>query len=166
MSAAIGVAESPEGALAYAIPFPPEATPPVRPEALLDAWGAARAAATAGCFGPARRFLFLREDEEPLSLDLADRDARCWAEAVDRASPIDRAPGLALCLRLLALIDLLSHAGWTRQLFALDRDGPEFHPALLAAAATAPLDSSARFDAARLRAGLPVSLTAPSGRIA
>jgi hypothetical protein len=158
MSAAIGVAESPEGALAYAIPFPPEATPPVRPQALLDAWGAARAAADAGRFGPPRRFLFLRPGAEPLSLELADPDARCWAEAVDNASPLDRAQGLALCLRLLALVDLLASAAWTRGLFVLDHDGPEFHPALLAAAATAPLDASARFDAALLRDRISASL--------
>ena len=159
MSAAIGVAESPEGDIAYAIPFPPEATPAVRPQALLDAWGAARTAADAGRFGPARRFLFRRgAEEEPLLLDLADRDARCWAEAVDGASPLDRTQGLALCLRLLALIDLLARAPWTRGLFVLDHDGPEFHPALLAAAATAPLDASARFDAAQLRERITASL--------
>ncbi|MCS6930703.1 MAG: hypothetical protein NZM27_00645 [Acetobacteraceae bacterium] len=165
MSAAIGVAESPEGALAYAIPFPPEATPPVRPQALLEAWAAARAAAGAGRYGPARRFLFLRGGgEEPLALDLADPDARCWAEAVDAASPLDRAQGLALCLRLLALIDLLGRASWTRGLFVLDREGAEFHPALLAAAATAPLDATARFDAALLRERLTASLPARTTR--
>ena len=158
MSAAIGVAESPEGALAYAIPFPPEATPPVRPQALLDAWDAARAAADAGRFGPARRFLFYRAEDGPLALDIADPDARCWAEAVDATAPLDRAQGLALCLRLLALIDLLAHAAWTRGLFVLAQDGPEFHPALLAAAAAAPLDASARFDAARLRTQLAATL--------
>jgi hypothetical protein len=158
MSAAIGVADSPDGALAYAIPFPPEALPPVQPQALLDAWDAARAAADAGRFGPPRRLVFARPGAEPLLLDISDPDARCWAEAVDGQAGLDRAQGMALCLRLLALIDLLAHAPWTRGLYVLAHDGPEFHPALLAAVATAPLGPAARFDPAALRARLSQTL--------
>ena len=159
MSTAVPVAESPEGAIAYAVPVSPEALPPVRPQALLDAWDAARAAADAGRFGPPRRFLFPAAGEtEPVALDLADRDARCWAEAVDAAVGLGRLHGIALCLRLLALIDLLAVADWTQPLYTLTPEGPEFHPALLSAVAAAPLGPAARFDPAALRARLSLSL--------
>ncbi len=59
--------------------------------------------------------------------------------------------GLSLCLRLLALVDLLAHATWARPLFRLARDGAEFHPALLRAAASQPLTQDARFDEAGFR---------------
>jgi hypothetical protein len=164
MAVTVGVAASPNGGLAYASPLPPEALPAVRPQALLAAWEAARAAPGARRFGPPRRFLFRRcGEEEPLAIDLADVDARCWAEAVDSAVGLDHLDGLSLCLRLLALIDLLAVAEWTRPLYTLSAEGPEFHPALLAAVASAPLGPAARFDPAALRDRLALPL---SGRTA
>jgi hypothetical protein len=59
--------------------------------------------------------------------------------------------GMSLCLRLLALVDLLAHASWVRPLVRLARDGAEFHPALLRAAASQPLTHEARFDEAGFR---------------
>ncbi|MFC7552103.1 hypothetical protein ACFQU7_07350 [Pseudoroseomonas wenyumeiae] len=92
-------------------------------------------------------------------LALADADAACWAEAVDRLAGLDTLPGLALCLRLLALVDLLGRARWMGGLFAIGRDGIEIHPALLAAAATQGLDVAGRFDESEMKRLL-------SGRIA
>ena len=63
---------------------------------------------------------------------------------MDRTVGIANASGLSLCLRLLALIDLLARAPWARSLFHLARDGAEFHPALLRAAASQPLTREAR----------------------
>jgi hypothetical protein len=86
----IRVAEDAGGALAYAIPVPPEAIPAVRPAALLDAWQAARDAAAAGRWGPPRTLVFARRDSDPTVLAIADRDARCWADAVDRDADLAR----------------------------------------------------------------------------
>lgn len=148
---AIRVAEDASGALAYAIPCPPESLPAVRPDALLGAWDAARAAAAAGRWGPPRTLVFLRPDAEPSVLAIADRDARCWAEAVDRSADLATLPGLALCLRLLALVEVMGRAAWLAGLFDVTPRGVDLHPALLRAAATMPLDTAARFDAEALR---------------
>ena len=69
--------------------------------------------------------------------------------------------GLSLCLRLLALVDLLARASWTAELFRIGRTGTALHPALLSAAATAQLTSDARFDETGFRARL-AGLSGPS----
>ncbi|HEV7265100.1 MAG TPA: hypothetical protein VGN83_09300 [Falsiroseomonas sp.] len=156
---AIRVAEDAAGGLAYAVPCPPESLPAVRPEALLAAWQAARAGAAAGRWGPPRTLLFRRPDAEPTVLAIADRDARCWAEAVDRGAGLATLPGLAVCLRLLALVEVMSRAGrpaggeaaWLAGMFDVTPQGVDLHPALLRAAAAMPLDHAARFDAEALR---------------
>ena len=128
--------------------LPPEALPSVCKRDLERAWHAAREAALAERQGAVRGFRFNRPDGSHTDLALADPDASCWVGAVDRMAGIANAPGLSLCLRLLALIDLLAHAPWARSLFHLARDGAEFHPALLRTAATQPLTRDARFDEA------------------
>jgi len=138
----IQVAVSADGVLHYAVPCRPEALPPVAPLALSLAWDAARAAAAAAAWGPQRTLVF---QNGPV-LALADADAACWAEAVDRAVGLAHLSGLALCLRLLALVELLGRARWMSGLFSIAHDGIELHPALLSAAATHPLDAGARFD--------------------
>ena len=85
------------------------------------------------------------------SLSIADRDARCWAEAVDRGADLGTLAGLALCLRLLALVEVMSRATWLAGMFDVTAEGVDLHPALLRAAAAMPLDSAARFDAEALR---------------
>ncbi|WP_270938515.1 hypothetical protein, partial [Falsiroseomonas oryzae] len=109
------------------------------------------AGASAGRWGPPRTLMFRREGAEPVVLAIADRDARCWAEAVDRGADLATLPGLALCLRLLALIEVIARAPWLAGLFDLTAQGIELHPALLRAAASMPLDRGARFDAVALR---------------
>lgn len=149
--AAIGVAEDASGALAYAIPCPPESLPAVRPGALLAAWDAAREGAAAGRWGPPRTLVFRRKDAEPTVLAIADRDARCWAEAVDRGADLGTIAGLSLCLRLLALVEVMGRAQWLAGMFDVTAHGVDLHPALLRAAAAMPLDAGARFDAEALR---------------
>jgi hypothetical protein len=156
----IRVAEDAEGGLAYAVPCPPEALPAVAPRALRAAWRAAHDRARAGGWGPPRTLLFAREDAPPSTLALADRDARAWAEAVDRDADLATLGGLALCLRLLALVEVMGRAAWLRPYFALGPEGAELHPALLGAAATLPLDAAARFDAEALRRLLSLGLAA------
>ena len=150
----IRTGSGPGCSLTYLVDLPPEALPSVGKRDLERAWYAAREAALAERQGAVRGFRFKRPDGSHTDLALNDRDARCWVGAVDRTVGIGNASGLSLCLRLLALIDLLARAPWARSLFHLARDGAEFHPALLRAAATQPLTNEARFDEAGFRARL------------
>jgi hypothetical protein len=153
-SGTIRVGGEPGGPVTYLVDLPPEALPSVCKRDLERAWYAAREAALAERQGAVRGFRFSRPDGSHTDLALADRDARCWVGAVDRTVGISSASGLSLCLRLLALIDLLARAPWARSLFHLARDGAEFHPALLRAAASQPLTRDGRFDEAGFRCRL------------
>ena len=150
----IRVGGDPNGRITYLIDLPPEALPSVCKRDLERAWQAAREAAIAERHGAVRGFRFNRPDGSHTDLALADPDASCWVGAVDRLVGIANPPGLSLCLRLLALIDLLARAPWARSLFHLARDGAEFHPALLRTAASQPLTRDARFDESGFRTRL------------
>ncbi|MBS0641071.1 MAG: hypothetical protein U1E70_10960 [Acetobacteraceae bacterium] len=141
----------PGGSVTYDVNLPPEDLPSVCKRDLELAWYAARDAAIQQRWDSVRAFRFNRADGSHTDLALADRDARCWAGAVDRSVGLTSATGMSLCLRLLALVDLLARAPWARPLCRLARDGAEFHPALLRAAATQPLTQDARFDEAGFR---------------
>jgi hypothetical protein len=141
----------PGGAVTYDVDLPPEDLPSVCKRDLELAWYAARDAAIADRWDSIRAFRFNRPDGTRTDLALADSDARCWAGAVDRTVGLTTTNGMSLCLRLLALVDLLARAQWARPMFKLARDGAEFHPALLRAAATQPLTQDARFDEAGFR---------------
>ncbi|MBV8092008.1 MAG: hypothetical protein JOY71_10660 [Acetobacteraceae bacterium] len=154
---------TPDGRVTYLVRVPPEALPPVSKRDLELAWGGAHQAALRNHWGVARLFRFLRPDGSHVDFALADPDACCWAEAVDQSRGLHTAYGLSLCLRLLALIDLLARANWTEKLYRLASDGAELDPALLGAAAHVPLDSQGRFDETKLRAQLvPETATAPT----
>ena len=142
----IRVARAPDGALTYAIPLPPEQLPPVMPRQLLAAWDLARAAANRREWGPSRVLVFPRPDGEPTEIAIADRDAGAWAEAIDAAIGLETLGGLSLCLRLLALIEVLGRARWLAALFSVTAGGIELHPSLVSAASAMPLDAAARFD--------------------
>ncbi|MDR3524496.1 MAG: hypothetical protein P4L66_10370 [Acetobacteraceae bacterium] len=143
------------GVMTYLVSAPPETLPSVLPRELERAWHAARGAALAETDGPALLFRFLRGPAEtPTDLALTDHDARCWAEAVDAARGLDTVAGLSICLRLLALIDLLSRAHWASGHIALHRDGAEISLALLQAASAMPLNREARFDTEAMRTRL------------
>lgn len=159
----IQVAAAPDGTPTYAIPGPPAALPEVSPAALLAAWEAARVAAANGHWGAPRLLLF-RTESGAMRIALTDRDACCWAEAVDRLQDLGTARGLALCLRLLALIDAMGRAPDLSGLFEVTADGVVLHPALLRAAARLPLDGAARFDVAALSHSLPRRLSQPLPR--
>jgi hypothetical protein len=64
---------------------------------------------------------------------------------------------MALCLRLLALVEALARLPWLAPLFSVSARGIRLDPALLAAAATMPLDGAARFD----ESGLKLILSRP-----
>ncbi len=140
--------------MTYLVDVPPEALPPVLGRDLAAAWDAARDAASDAAWGAVRLFRFRRPDGSVTDLALSDEDARCWAGAVDVTVGMQTSYGLSLCLRLLALVDLLAHAPWTAALFQIGRTGTSLHPALLSAAANAELTPEARFDETGFRARL------------
>jgi hypothetical protein len=122
---------------------------------LAAAWDAAREAArSSDCeteWGSFRRFVFDRDDGSVTELAVTDRDARCWAAAVERVAALQTCYGVSLCLRLLALVDLLAHAPWAARLLAFEAGLARLHPAVLRLAASCPLSAEARFDEARFR---------------
>jgi hypothetical protein len=150
---AIEVAATAHGTLTYVIEGTPQSLPPVRRRDLLAAWDDARAAALHHEAGPRRAFRFARADGLTTDLALADRDASVWAGAVDRTLGIANVYGLSVCLRLLALVDLLA-APWARGLFALRRGGADLDPGLVRLAAEAKLTEDGGFDATAFRAAL------------
>jgi len=151
MPDAIHMERAPDGVLTYAVPVPPERLPAVPPGELLAAWALARRAAALHRWGPRREMLFARPDGGATRIAITDADAGCWAEAIDAAVGLKTLPGLALCLRLLALVEVMTRAPWLSGLFDVTPDGIDLHPALLRAAATMPLDGAARFDESGLR---------------
>ena len=162
--ATIQVGTAADGTRTYLIDLPAEHLPPVRRRDLEDAWERARAAALAEHWGGPRLFRFRRPDGGWTDLALADSDACCWASAIDRTVGMETSYGLALCLRLLALVDLLASAPWARERVVLRRDGASLDPSLLAAAARLPLTREARFDQTGFTEALRhLSLPAPSG---
>ena len=147
----VRIGAGPDGSLTYFVELPHEDLPPVHRRDLERAWYAARGAALAQRWGVARFFRFQRPDGSYGDLALADRDACCWADAVDGMVGLRNSYGLSLCLRLLALVDLLARVRWADSLCLLQRDGADLHPSLLRAAASAPLTPEARFDESGFR---------------
>jgi hypothetical protein len=150
-SSSVRIGAGPDGSLTYFVELPPEDLPPVHRRDLERAWYAARDAALAERWGVARFFRFQRPDGTYGDLALGDRDACCWAGAVDGTVGLRNFYGLSVCLRLLALVDLLARVRWADSLCLLRRDGAELHPSLLRAAASAPLTAEARFDESGFR---------------
>jgi hypothetical protein len=142
----IEVRTAADGTLTYLVDVPPEALPPVRLRDLSAAWDAARSAAIAQAWGPPRLFRFRRGCGASTDLALADPDACCWAAAVDATMGMRTPYGMSVCLRLLALVDLLAQARWAASMVALERDGARLQPPLLSAAARLALTPEARFD--------------------
>jgi hypothetical protein len=150
----VRIGAGPDGSMTYLVALPPEDLPPVHRRDIERAWYAARDAALTERWGVARFFRFQRPDGSFGDLALADRDACCWADAVDGTVGLRNSYGLSVCLRLLALIDLLARVRWADSLCLLQRDGAELHPSLLRAAASTPLTAEARFDETGFRSRL------------
>jgi hypothetical protein len=150
-SSCVDVLECAGDRLLYRVTVPPEAMPPVRLRDLERAWDEARDASIARSRAVFRQFRFLGPDGRVADFDLSDRDARCWAGAVDRVAGLATLGGLSLCLRLLALVDLMATSSWASGFMTPRRGGALPHPALLRAAARAELTEEARFDEASLR---------------
>jgi hypothetical protein len=153
----VQVGAAADGTLTYLIEHGPSELPPVRSIDILTAWTLAREAANRAAAGVRRAFRFRRADGGWTDLALHDRDAACWAGAVDRAVGMETSYGLSVCLRLLALIDLLARAPWATGLVDLSRDA-DLHPALLRLAAEARLTDDACFDASGFQESLQIQI--------
>ena len=163
-AAPIRVLRDAQGGLTYLVDALPEELPAVRKRDVELAWDSAHRAARAGRWGVLRGFRFQRIGSElpPRDLLLADIHAATWAEAVDSMVGLRSLYGLSLCLRLLALVDLLAHARWADGLYRMQRGEAEMDIRLLRLAASARLTPQAGFDAAAFRAILcPPSLAPP-----
>lgn len=145
----------PDGEVLHLVPFGPPKLPAVSRRHLEQAWDAARGAAGRG--GPARsRGFRFHGGGTPVDLVLGDRDAACWAGGVERVADLSTAYGVSLCLRLLGLVQVMGDAEWARPWFSVSRgSGAKIHPALLRAAASAPLTATGGFAESSLRALLP-----------
>lgn len=152
----VEVMEHGDGRLLYRVAMPPATMPPVPVHALEGALDAARAAALGEGDERRRSFRFLGPDGHVADFDIEDRDARIWAAAVDRRADLATLGGLALCLRLLALVHLLATAPWARRYVSRDQ-GARIDRRLLRAAARADLTDTARFDEVSFRRNIPSS---------
>lgn len=151
MPRTIRVARTEAGAIAYLVPVPPDSLPPVSPGDLLRAWTVARRGAVRRQWGAPRFLRFAQPGgREPTEIAIADPDAGAWTEAIERAFGLETLTGLSLCLRLLALVEVLTRAAQLEPFFDVTPAGVDLHPSLLAAAAALPLDAAARFDEAAL----------------
>ncbi len=154
----IRVGETRGGGMTYLVGLGADQLPPVAARELQNAWDAAREAARRDGWGVARAFRFERPPgaeegtaPEPVDLVLADPDACAWAGAIDARHGLGTARGLSLCLRLLALIELIGQAGWAGALCHFRPEGAELHPALLEAAGRLPLTREGRLDETIMR---------------
>ncbi len=150
----VHIGSGPDGSLTYLVALAPEDLPSVHSRDIERAWEAARDAALAQRWGVARFFRFQRPDGSFGDLALADSDACCWASAVEGTVGLRNSYGLSVCIRLLALVDLLARARWADSLRPLRADGAELHPSLLRAAASTALTAEARFDESAFRSRL------------
>jgi hypothetical protein len=158
----VRVVQANDGTLTYLIASAPEHLPPVRSADLTAAWDAAHDAASGCEWGLPRLFRFLPDDGTTLDLALADEDACCWAGAVDHTTGMHTTYGLSLCLRLLALVDLLARAPWAGAHCRIRRAGAALDPQLVRIAAAAPLTKGAAFDETLFRLRLGPHATAPA----
>jgi hypothetical protein len=162
MSRPVEVGAAADGTLIYLIHFEPSELPAVRTRDILLAWDLAREAANRAIHGTARAFRFRRADGGWTDLALHQRDAACWAGAVDRAVGMETSYGLAVCLRLLALIDLLARSPWAHDMVDLSREA-KLHPTLLRLAAEARLTDEAGFDSYGFQQSLRSHAHIPNG---
>jgi len=160
----VRIARDAHGSVTYVIDALPQELPAVRKRDVELAWHAAHRAARQGAWGVVRGFRFQRAGSEapPYDLLLAESNAACWAAAVDGMVGLGTLYGLSLCLRLLALVDLLARARWADGLYKMHHGEAEMDAQLLRLAAAARLTPQAGFDADGFRASLcPLSLPSP-----
>ena len=129
-----------DGTLAYAVALGPEDLPPVPARDLEAAWEAARTVQA----GEAVRRVFRFEGEAgPLDVSLGSEAARRWAAGADVVTGLHTCRGVSLCLRVLALVELMAHS---------PERASSRQPALLRAVAAARLTADGQLDPASIPA--------------
>jgi hypothetical protein len=142
-----------DGTELHFVTIPPPALPRVQKRDLEQAWEQARDAAASGCGGRRRGFRFRGGPD----VGLDDRDARTWADSVDRAADLSTPHGVSLCLRLLGLVDLLGRALWPARYLRIRGGEADIDGALLGAAAATRLTDTGALDETAMRAMLGLS---------
>ena len=143
--------QRPDGRKMVCAPFGAQALPPVGISDLGKAWEVASMAAEDG---------LVTEDTDPegvvfkdkygdaIQLEFDDFDALCWATAINRSYGLTTVKGLSLCLRMLALYQVMAESPWALTFFTFDRKNRlKIDKALMAAAAVTQLTADGRFDA-------------------
>jgi hypothetical protein len=160
-SPVVRVLHLPDGGLVCEVNLTPDELPPVLRKDLDRALDQARAAALLQKAGPAYAFRFRASDGATTEVAIADPDARCWAAAVAATTGLGSAYAVALCLRVLGVVDLAVSAGATararitrrgRGVCSIDR-------ALLDAAAFGPITADGRIDPATITVGIGAAST-------
>lgn len=128
-----------DGTLTYDLESGPEDLPPVPARDLEAAWDAAPAARVGEAAGCIFRF---DGAAGPLDLVLGSVAARRWAVAVDGVAGLHTIRGVSLCVRLMALAELVARS-----------PGRAPRQGLMRAAAVARLTATGQLD--------PASMTAP-----
>ena len=132
-----------DGTLTYALALGPEDLPPVPARDLEAAWEAARMVRAGEAVGRTFRF---EGKAGPLDLNLGSEAARRWAAGVDGVAGLHTCRGVSLCLRVLALVELVARAPGRAS------ERAPLGPALLRAVATARLTADGQLDPASVPA--------------
>ncbi len=131
----VRVGRSHDGTLTYALTLGPEDLPPIPARELEAAWEAARTVPA----GEAVRRAFRFEGKAgPVDVRLGSAAARRWAAGADDVAGLHTCRGVSLCLRVLALVELM--AGLPER--------ASLRPALLRAVAAARLTADGQLDPA------------------
>lgn len=145
-----------DGTELHFVTIAPQSLPRVQKRDLEQAWEQARAAASSGRGGPRRGFRFRGGPD----VALGDRDARAWAESIDRSTDLSTPHGVSLCLRLLGLVDLMSRALWPKRYVRIVGGEADIDGALLGAASATRLTETGALDETAMRVMLGL---APEG---
>lgn len=132
----VRVGQGSDGTLTYSLSLGPEDLPSIPVRDLEAAWEAARGSRHGHAIVRSFRF---DGDAGPLELTLQDAAARQWAACVDGFAGLHTCRGVSLCLRLLALGELVQRLPGRPRLATL-----------LRAAATARLTAHGQLDPASL----------------
>ena len=128
-----------DGTLTYALTLGPEDLPPVPARDLEAAWEAAR---TVQAGEAVRRAFRFAGKAGPLDVSLGSEAARRWAAGADGVAGLHTCRGVSLCLRVLALVELMAHSP----------ERAARQPALLRAVAAARLTVDGQLDPASIPA--------------
>lgn len=150
----VSKATAPDGTLTYLMHHGPADLLPVRGRDIGAALDRARVTGQPSARVDARAFRFQKSEEDWTSITLDDADARRWAAAVDHVIGLQTSYGVSVCLRLLALVELLLRVPWARRFVAPGPHGLDVAPVLLKLAAEAQLADDGRFDEAGFHAQL------------